>query len=360
MSLLLLQGDVQSAAGASGVRWGDLALANPWALLALPAACLCLWFARGRARGRTSVALAVPRSLRQRTAFVPGLLEVVGLVCACVALARPLRLDVSSDQESEGVDIVLALDRSSSMRFEDLERGRSRFAVVKEVVGDFAARRMSDSENAADSVALVTFARFPRLVCPFTLDVEALLGFIEQVDLAGWDPDERVRQLKQQMGEDGTAIGVGLAKAVAVLRASDAKSRICVLLTDGENNVDEITPRAAAELAAELGIKVYTIFAARYVFEPDPFRGAWVPTERPVDTRPLEEIAELTGGRFYRAGDKAQLEEIYAEIEALEKTPRKERRFEETYDLYPRWLGPALLLLLLGELARATFWRRIP
>ena len=360
MKLLLLQGDVQSAAGASVLRWGEFALASPWALLALPLGLLCLWLGRRRARGRASVALEGPRSLRQRTAFVPGLCELGALLCAGVALARPLRLDVSSDQESLGVDIALVLDRSSSMRFEDLERGRSRFQVVKEVVGDFAARRMSDRENAADSVALVSFARYPRLVCPFTLDVDALLGFLEKVDLAGWDPDERVRQIKQQMGEDGTAIGVGLAKAVAVLRDSDARSRICVLLTDGENNVDDITPRAAAELAAELGIKVYTIFAARYVFEPDPFRGAWVPTDRPADTRPLEEIAQLTGGRFYRAADKARLEEIYAEIEALEKTPRKERRFEETYDLYPRWLGPALLLFLLAELARATFWRRMP
>jgi Ca-activated chloride channel family protein len=303
--------------------------------------------------------VGVPRSLRQSTAFVPGLLELAAFACAAVALARPLRLDVSSDQESQGVDIALALDRSSSMRFEDMERGESRFKVVKEVIGEFAARRMSDRENAADSCALVTFARYPRLVCPFTLDVDALAGFLDNVDLAGWDPDKRKAEIKQQLGEDGTAIGVGLAKAVAVLRESDAKSRICVLLTDGENNVDEITPRAAAELAAELGIKVYTIFAARYVFQPDPFRGTWVPTDRPADTKALEEIAELTGGRFYRATDRAELENIYAEIEALEKTPRKERRFEETYDLYPWWLAPALLLFLLGELARATFWRRL-
>jgi Ca-activated chloride channel family protein len=144
------------------------------------------------------------------------------------------------------------------------------------------------------------------------------------------------------------------------LRESDAKSRICILLTDGENNVEDITPRAAAELAAELGIRVYTIFAARYKFVPDAFRGAWVPSDEPADTRPLEEIAELTGGRFYRATDRAELEQIYAEIEALEKTPREERRFEETYDLYPWWLAPALLLFLLGELGRALYWRRIP
>ena len=263
-----------SAASARLVLWGDFALADPLALVVLPLALLLAWLARARARGRASLAVGVPRSLRQGTAFVPGVLELAAFACAAIALARPLRLDVSSDQESEGVDIALALDRSSSMRFEDMERGRSRFTVVKEVIGEFAARRMSDRENAADSCALVTFARYPRLVCPFTLDVDALAGFLEKVELAN-----------PEIGEDGTAIGVGLAKAVAVLRESDAKSRICVLLTDGENNVDEITPRAAAELAAELGIKVYTIFAARYMFQPDPFRGSWVPTDRPADTR---------------------------------------------------------------------------
>ncbi|MEQ1895270.1 MAG: VWA domain-containing protein [Planctomycetota bacterium] len=348
MLALLPQAAEQSAASARLVLWGDFALANPLGLVVLPLALVLAWLARARARGRASLAVDVPRSLRQGTAFVPGVLELSAFTCAAIALARPLRLDVSSDQESEGVDIALALDRSSSMRFEDMERGQSRFTVVKEVVGEFAARRMSDRESAADSCALVTFARFPRLVCPFTLDVDALAGFLDKVEMAN-----------PELGEDGTAIGVGLAKAVAVLRESDAKSRICVLLTDGENNVDEITPRAAAELAAELGIKVYTIFAARYVFQPDPFRGSWVPTDRPADTRALEEIAELTGGRFYRATDRAELENIYAEIEALEKTPRKERRFEETYDLYPWWLAPALLLFFLGELARATFWRRL-
>lgn len=350
MTLALLpQAAEQSAASARLLLWGDFALGDPLALLLLPVALGVFALARARVRGRASLAPGVPRTLRQGTAFVPGVLELAAFACAAVALARPLRLDVSSDQESEGVDIALVLDRSSSMRFEDMERGQSRFTVVKEVIGEFAARRMSDRESAADNCALVTFARYPRLVCPFTLDVDALTGFLERIEMAN-----------PELGEDGTAIGVGLAKAVSVLRESDAKSRICVLLTDGENNVDDITPRAAAELAAELSIRVYTIFAARYKFVPDPFRAAWVPSDEPADTRALEEIAELTGGRFYRASDRAELENIYAEIEALEKTPRQERRFEETYDLYPWWLAPALALFLLGELARAFVWRRIP
>jgi Ca-activated chloride channel family protein len=337
---------LQSAASARLPLWGDYALADPLMLAVLPLAVLAVLWGRGRARGRMSVVSSVPPSLRQRLGWIPGALQLLALACAVLAMARPLRSNVEEDVHSEGVDIALVLDRSGSMQFQDLEEGKERLDVVKEVVGEFARRRMSDRENAADSVALLTFARFPRLLCPFTLDVDALLGFLAQVRRA------------EREEEDGTAIGVGLAKAVAILRESDAKSRVCVLLTDGENNVDDITPADAAELAAEEGIKVYTIYAARYVFARDPFRGV-VATRQKADTSELERIAELTGGRFYRATDRAELESIYAEIERLERTPRSERRFEETFDLYPWFLAPALCLACLAQLARASLWRRL-
>lgn len=339
---------LHSAAGARLPLWGDYALADPLVLVVLPVALLVtLWArARGRAFGRSSVVAAVPASARQRLGFVPSVLQLSALACAVVALARPLRSNVEHAVHSEGVDIALVLDRSGSMQFEDLEPGKNRLQVVKEVVGEFAKRRMTDRESAADSVALITFARYPQLLCPFTLDVDALAGFLEQVELA------------KREEEDGTAIGVGLAKAVSILRESDARSRVCVLLTDGENNVDDIPPAAAAELAAEEGIKVYTVYAARYVYEHHPFRG-FVPTRRAPDTSELERMAELTGGRFYRATDQAELENIYAEIEQLERTPRSEQRFEETFDLYPWWLAPALACAVLGQLARATLWRRL-
>jgi Ca-activated chloride channel family protein len=337
---------LQSAARAQLPLWGDYSLADPLVLLVVPVALLVWLAARGRVRGRISVVTSVPASLRQRFAWVPRLCQLLAFGCASVALARPLRSNVEHDVHSEGVDIVLALDRSGSMQFEDLEEGKSRLDVVKQVVGDFAARRMSDREGAADSVALLTFARYPRLLCPFTLDVDALQGFLAQVKLV------------EREEEDGTAIGVGLAKAVAVLRDSTAKSRVCVLLTDGENNVNDITPAAATELAAEERIKVYTIYAARFLFQRDPFRGI-VPTNQSADTSDLEHMAEATGGRFYRAADRTQLEKIYAEIESLERTPRTELRFEETFDLYPYLLAPALLFALLAHLGRAFPWRRL-
>ena len=339
---------LQSAASARLPLWGDYALADPLVLALLPVAfALFLWArARGRASGRASVVCAVPRSARQRLAFVPGVMQAAAVVFAVVALARPLRSNVEHSVHSEGVDIALCLDRSGSMQFEDLEQGKSRLQVVKDVVGEFAKRRMTDRENAADSVALITFAHYPRLLCPFTLDVDALTGFLAGVELA------------KRQEEDGTAIGVGLAKAVSILRESDARSRVCVLLTDGENNIDDITPEAAAELATEEGIKVYTVYAARYVYQRDPFRG-FVPTRAAPDTSALEHMAEVTGGRFYRAADRAQLENIYAEIERLERTPRTEQRFEETFDLYPWWLAPALLCAFGAQLARASWWRRL-
>ena len=339
---------LQSAAGARLPLWGDYALADPLMLAALPLALVLFLVvrARGRVQGRMSVVSAVAPSLRQRLAWIPGVLQLLAFLCATLAMARPLRSNVEHDVHSEGVDIALAVDRSGSMQFMDLEEGKSRLDVVKEVVGEFAARRMSDRENAADNVALLTFARFPRLLCPFTLDVDALQGFLDGVKLV------------EREEEDGTAIGVGLAKAVSILRESDAKSRICVLLTDGENNVDDITPAAATELAAEEGIRVYTIYAARYVYARDPFRGI-VPTRNKADTSALENMAEQTGGRFYRAADRTELANIYAEIERLERTPRSEQRFEETFDLYPWFLAPALLCACLVQVARAGVWRRL-
>ena len=347
---MIAQEAVQSAARGTLHLWGEYSLADPLVLLAVPLALVLYWIARRpgvRAFGRSSVAPAVPRSLRQRCAWLPPVLQLLAVALAGVALARPLRSNVEAVFESEGVDIALVVDRSGSMQFEDLEEGKDRLTVVKAVVGEFAERRMTDRENAADNVALITFARYPRLLCPFTLDVDALRGFLETVDLA------------KRQEEDGTAIGVGLAKAVSVLRESDARSRVCVLLTDGENNVQDITPAAAAELAAEEGIRVYTIYAARYTFQYDPFRG-WVPTREPADTSDLQRMAELTGGRFYRASDRKELEGIYADIEQLEKTPRSERRFEESYDLYPWVLLPALACAFVAQASRASWARRLP
>ncbi len=345
------QDQVRSAAESGLKLFGDYSLGDPLFLGLIPVALLAVLWGRsraGRVRGRVPglPGKGLPRSLRQRLAWLPTLLQLAALLLVVVGLARPLRGNVHQTSRSEGVDIAVVIDRSGSMRYDDLERGKSRLDVVKEVVGEFAERRMTDREFAADSVGLFAFARFPQLICPFTLDVGALLGWLDGVEMV------------ERREEDGTAIGIALAKAVAVLRESDAKSRVCVLLTDGENNVDEITPIEAATLAGEEGIRVYTIHAGKYQYRQN-WDGSVVPVQQRIDTTELVKIAELTGGRFFRATNREQLEAIYAAIEELERTPREELRFEETFDLYPYFLEAALALYALAWLCLGTWARRL-
>jgi Ca-activated chloride channel family protein len=343
---------VRSAADERFKLWGAYSLADPWFLLLIPAGWLAIAWGRGgrgRERGRVP-ALVAPeprRSLAQNLAWLPTALTAAAIVLVSVALSRPLRGSVETSSQTEGVDIALLIDRSGSMRFEDMEEGQSRIDVVKSVVQDFAVRRMTDREGAADNVALIVFAAYPQLLCPFTLDVDAITGFLKDLKPV------------ENRAEDGTAIGVGLAKAVAVLRESTAKSKIVVLLTDGENNIDLITPLAAADLAAQEKVKVYTVFAGRYEFGYDMF-GNLQRSKREIDTTDLETIAAKSGGRFYRARDKKDLERIYAEIEKLERTKRVEKRWSETYDLYLAWLASGLLVYVLGWALGSTFLRRLP
>jgi Ca-activated chloride channel family protein len=266
-------------------------------------------------------------------------------VLVAIALARPLRGSVETNTTTEGVDIALAIDISSSMEYNDLDESRSRLDVIKDVVHKFAARRMTDREGEADNIALLTFAHYPKLICPFTLDVDAMTGFIDGLQI-----------VKNRQAEDGTAIGVGLAKAVALLKGTEAKSKVVVLLTDGENNVYTIRPEDAADLAAKEGIKVYTVFAGRYAYNGSMFLQR---ADQAIDTTELEDIAKKTGGRFFRARDPKELEKVYADIENLERTKRITKRFTQTFDLYPWFLLPALACYVLAWFSASTWARRI-
>ncbi|MCC6408479.1 MAG: VWA domain-containing protein [Planctomycetes bacterium] len=352
-ALLLLQtvGEQKGTGAAEWHVWGDYYLANPWCLAVLPVGiCLFAWgrVRAGRAAARVSFlpAAALPRSWPQRLTWLVATAQLVALLLATVALARPVRANEQRTVDAEGVDILCAVDRSGSMQYPDLDPKLNRLEVVKQVVGAFAARRMKDEVGAQDNVGLLVFARYPELLCPFTLDVDALTGFLKSVELVKYE------------AEDGTAIGRALAKCVAVMRESKAKSKVVVLLTDGENNLDDITPAAAAKLAAEAGVKVYTILAGKFVYQPDVF-GRLRPMQQELDTTDLELIAKETGGRFFRARDEAELEKTYAEIERLERTPREERRFVETFDLYRWFLEPALALYLLAWISASTWARRV-
>ncbi len=350
---LLRPEEGQSAAAVGLELFGEYSLADPWFLLIFPAALLFLLWGRAR-RGRTAGRVSVlpiaglPKSFRQRTTWIPTFLQGLALALCVIALARPLRGNIEENTLSEGVDIVLLVDKSSSMNFRDLidDGSLTRYDVVKEVVEEFAVRRMTDREGNADNVALMTFARYPSVLCPFTLDVNALTNFL------------RISETVEGGGlEDGTAIGIALAKAVAVLRDTEAKSKVVILLTDGENMLDDITPMEAAGMAAAEDIRVHAILAARFVYK-STGRGV-IPTNETPNTKELEAIVEKTGGRFWRARDKESLEEVYAEIEELERTPREERRYVETFDLYPLFLQPALLAYLLAWLLSSTWARRL-
>lgn len=331
--------------------WGDLGLSDPVFLALVPVVLGALWL--GRTRRRTTAGRVpalpgdpLPRTAIQRLCWLPRALKAMALVLVILALARPLRGDVEFSTKTEGVDIVLLVDRSSSMDAQETRSAPTRFEIVKEVVADFARRRMTDREGAADNICFIAFALYPELLCPFTLDADALEGVFDSIET------EKRREL------DATGIGVALAKSVAVLEGSEAQSRIVVLLTDGRENVHAIEPMDAARLAAETGIKVYTVFAGpRYEVRMSLLGGR---TEIPIDTTELKSIAELTGARFYHAESKSDLEACYAEIEQLERTEREESRFAQHFDLYPRLLLPSFVLYLLAWLFASTWARRLP
>jgi Ca-activated chloride channel family protein len=176
------------AADESFPLFGAYALSDPWFLLLVPAAMLAFWWGRtraGRSKGRVG---AIPtqsprRSIVQHLVWLPTALQLAALLLVAVALSRPLRGSVETSSTTEGVDIALAIDISSSMEYNDLDERRSRLEVVKDVVRKFAVRRMTDREGAADIIALLSFAHYPKLVCPFTLDVDAMTGFIDGLEI---------------------------------------------------------------------------------------------------------------------------------------------------------------------------------
>jgi Ca-activated chloride channel family protein len=252
------------------------------------------------------------------------LLHVLALASLILALSRPVeRREVP--RRSSGLDVVLVLDVSSSMKATDMDPDATRLGVARRAAKRFLARRPDDR------IGLVTFARYPDLTCPLTRDHGALVVLLDQVVLK--DPKSE---------EDATGIGTALARAAQVLTASQ-RSRAIVLLTDGEENVAtagtprEIAPLHAAQLCRDLGIRAYTIVAGSGRRALD---GSW----QPLDTRQMEEVAARTDGRFFSAPDAESMNAVYAEIDRLERLPDPEPRYEvvERYVL-PLLLGLALL-----------------
>lgn len=328
---------------------GEWTLASPWWLLALLVLPAAWWWSRRRRRPALvlpalGVGGEIPRTWRERLRWVPEALRALAFVAAVAALARPQQLAAGIPETTSGVDIVLALDASGSMKAEDFQP-MNRLEVAKRAAVDFVEDRPNDR------IGLVSFAGQAVTQAPLTLDHEAVANAIRRVEIGRL--------------ADGTAIGTALATAANRLRASEAKSKVAILLTDGVNNAGEVDPITAAEAARALGVRVYTIGVgttgeAPYLLDDPRFGRRYVRVVVRIDEEALQEIADRTGGRYFRATDPQALAEVYDAIDRLERTPLSGRRPVVRIDRYLWLLLPALGFVLLEGVLRGTLLRRLP
>jgi Ca-activated chloride channel family protein len=328
---------------------GGWAFASPaWLLLLLVLPLFWLWARARRRRALVLPALAtardLPRTWRERLRAVPEVLRVLAFAFGILALARPQELSAGRPVTTSGIDIVIALDASGSMKAEDFQP-RNRLEVAKEAAVDFIADRPSDR------MGLVTFAGQAVTQAPLTLDHDVLTNAVQRVEIGGL--------------AEGTAIGTALATAVNRLRASDAQSRVVILLTDGVNNAGQIDPLTAAETARVLGVKVYTIGVgttgeAPYLLEDPRFGRRYVRVVVRIDEEILRRIAARTGGQYFRATDPQALTQVYEEIDRLERSPLTGRRPVVRLDRYLWVLLPALAFVVMEGVLRGTLFRRLP
>jgi Ca-activated chloride channel family protein len=327
--------------------------ASPWALLLLPLAAGVAWLVLRRLRtGGPRISLpdavgvaGLPTSPWARLERMLPWLRGAAIALTIVALARPQAGSSIAVVSSQGVDIVIALDVSGSMRCEDT-RPKNRLRVAKESIARFVEGRPEDR------IGIVTFGSFATTRCPLTLDHDMLLRFVEEMDFA-------------PAGEDRTALGMGLATAVNRMRASKAKSKVVVLVTDGKSNAGQLGPESAAEAARALGLKVYTIGVGSEGEVPclveDPQGGRrYVQVQADFDEALLQKIAESTGARYFRAADDVGFQQAFTEIDGLEKTEMESRVRVLYTEKFGQALLPAGLLLALELMLAGTRLRRIP
>ena len=281
------------------------------------------------------------RSVMELVRHIPFALRIAALCLIIVAIARPRSSSQVEKIDTEGIDIVFAMDVSTSMLARDFDPDR--LSAAKNIAIEFIAQRPSDR------MGIVVFAGESYTQCPLTTDRATLINLMKDV--------------QTDLIEDGTAIGNGLATAVARMKDSDAKSRVVILLTDGVNNMGEIDPGMATEIAKTYGIRVYTIGVGANGTAPYPVQTPWgielrnIPVE--IDEPLLKSIADGTGGRYFRATDNTKLSEIYAEIGQMEKTRTSVDSFPVYKDLFKNYALAALACLLL-ELLLSACLRRLP
>ena len=334
---------------------------DPWFLTLLLLAPIAVGLARRSPSAlRFSSLVVVDRAgptWRVRLSSLPALMSGLAVACLAIALARPRTPDAQSKVIREGIAIMSVIDCSGSMNARDLVKddlGIDRLTVVKEVLQEFILGGGATRGRPDDLIGLISFAGYGDSLCPLTLDHGNLATMVQ--DLA----------IVHEEGEDGTAIGDGLALAVERLRESKAKSKVIVLLTDGVQNAGAIDPEQAAELAVAQQVKVYCIGAGTNGLAPfpaqDPFTGR--KTLRrihvEIDEDGLKQIADKTGGRYFRAIDKDAMREIYAQIDQLERTEVSELRYLQYNEQYIPWVIAALILLAAWSLSLGTLFRTLP
>ena len=284
----------------------------------------------------------VSKSYKYYLRHLPFVLRMMALSLIIFVLARPQSSSNWSTSTTEGIDIVMAMDLSGSMQAQDLKPNRLQAAI--DVATEFVAGRNNDK------MGLVVFAGESFTQCPLTTDQSVLINLfaaIPQIEL-----------------EDGTAIGMGLSTAIARIKDSEAKSKVIILLTDGENNTGSITPETAAEMAKAFGIRVYTIGVGTKGTAPFPVQTAFgmryqqVPVN--IDEDLLRKIADDTGGEYFRATDNEALKAVYSRIDELEKTKIEKQEYSKKSEEYWRFAVLALMLLLAEVLLRNTVLRTIP
>ncbi len=341
---------------------------DPIFLLLLPLAVLVFWLAN-RSRSSlvfSSLALVAgsPKSIRVWLSKLPPLLFALASVALIVGLARPRTPERETRVTRDGIAIMMIMDLSSSMNARDLveeDRSINRLDVVKQVflkfvLGQEEASLFGESSTKGrpdDLIGLVTFAGYADSVCPLTLDHGNLANIVRDL------------QIVSVQSEDGTAVGDGLGLAVERLRRSKAKSQIAILLTDGVNNAGVIPPIRAAELAAETNIKVYCIGAGTTGLAPMPAidmfgRNTLLPQPVEIDEVTLKQIAEKTGGRYFRAENFEALQQVYSEIDRLEKTEVTELRYLRYTEHFAGFVATGLGLLVLASGLGGSLFRRLP
>ncbi len=289
----------------------------------------------------TSELARQPKSMRVWLIHVPFVLRVLTVTLLSIALARPQLSNRWQSQSTEGIDIMMALDVSGTMLAEDLKPNR--LEAAKEVATDFVINRPNDN------IGLVVFAGESFTQCPLTTDHAVLVNLFQSV--------------KFGLIEDGTAIGLGLANCVNRMKDSPTKSKVIILLTDGSNNRGDITPQTAAEIAKTFGIRVYAVGVGSHgqarVPVQTPYGTQYMMMDSEFDEVTLRNIAQTTGGEYFRATDNKSLRRIYEQIDQLEKSKIRVREYSKRYENFMPFLYAALICLLLDILIRHFVLRTI-